>query len=299
MRLKKAISKKTVNTVNMVESQRCCPCCGRIINGTVKDEKTRFAVKTGTKLLVKTGSKELLGGGATSVGATLGATIGSVVTVVGTAIGAFVGGAAGHILADKALDKAYDSLEDEFCPKTYIYCCNQCNLTWTSNDIDDRQIIIDKYRSKYYRLSLKDPEPPTKNVDKSDAIDTSFYWVILLCFLPLICLLMLHFLSYMAYIFTFTLWDPTDTTWGYITSFGIKAIIGSLALFFLVGLYYIYKKISLVINYNREMKKYKDICKSNREFNLELHSRLLNELNSILERKHMRLENSLDYSIGL
>ena len=47
------------------------------------------------------------------------------------------------------------------------------------------------------------------------------------------------------------------------------------------------------------MKKYKDICKSNREFNLELHSRLLNELNSILERKHMRLENSLDYSIGL
>lgn len=281
----------------MVENQRYCPCCGRTINGTIKDENTRVAVKTGTKLLIKTGSKELLGGGATSVGATLGATIGSVVPVVGTAIGAFVGGATGHILADKALDKAYDSLENEFCPKTYIYYCSQCNLTWTSNDIDDRQIIVDKYRSKYFRQSLKNPEPPTKKVDMSDAIETSFYWVLILCCFPLLILFVLHSLSYMAYIFTFTLWDPTDTTWGYITSFGVKALIGSLALFSLVGLYYIYKRISLSITYNREMKKYNDICNSNREFNLKLHSKLLNELNSILDRKHMILEKSLDYSI--
>ena len=264
----------------MLENQRCCPCCGHIINGTIKDENTRVAVKTGTKLLIKTGSKELLGGGATSVGATLGATIGSIVPVVGTAIGAFVGGAAGHILADKALDKAYDSLEDKFCPKTYIYYCSQCDLTWTSNDIDDRQIIVDKYRS-----------------NMSDAIETSFYWVLILCCFPLLFLFVLHSLSYMAYIFTFTLWDPTDTTWGYITSFGVKALIGSLALFSLVGLYYIYKRISLSIIYNREMKKYNDICNSNREFNLKLHSKLLNELNSILDRKHMILEKSLDYSI--
>lgn len=281
----------------MLENQRCCPCCGHIINGTIKDENTRVAVKTGTKLLIKTGSKELLGGGATSVGATLGATIGSIVPVVGTAIGAFVGGAAGHILADKALDKAYDSLEDKFCPKTYIYYCSQCDLTWTSNDIDDRQIIVDKYRSKYLRQSLKNPEPPTKKVDMSDAIETSFYWVLILCCFPLLFLFVLHSLSYMAYIFTFTLWDPTDTTWGYITSFGVKALIGSLALFSLVGLYYIYKRISLSIIYNREMKKYNDICNSNREFNLKLHSKLLNELNSILDRKHMILEKSLDYSI--
>lgn len=278
-----------------MENQRCCPCCGRTINGTIKNENTRVAVKTGTKMLIKTGSKELLGGGATSVGATLGATIGSVVPGVGTAIGAFVGGAAGHILADKALDKAYDSLENEFCPKTYIYYCGQCNLTWTSNDIDDRQIIVDKYRSKYFRQSLRDPEPPTKKVDMSDAIETSFYWVLILCCFPLLFLFMLHFLSYMAYIFTFTLWDPTDTTWGYITGFGIKALIGSFALFSLVGLYYIYKKISLSIIYNREMKKYNDICRSNREFNIKLHSKLLNELNSILDSKHMKLEKNLDY----
>lgn len=43
------------------------------------------------------------------------------------------------------------------------------------------------------------------------------------------------------------------------------------------------------------MKKYQAICKSNEEHNLEIHKKLLCELNSILEKKNMRLENSLDY----
>lgn len=278
-----------------MENQKECPCCGCLINGELKDETTRIAVKTSTKMLVKTGSKTFLGEGATSVGATIGATLGSVIPGVGTAIGTVLGGAAGHILADKALDKVYDSLENEFCPKTYIFHCNQCNLTWTSNDIDNREIIVKAYRNKYYSLRLENPEPPTKNVDMSDTIKTSIYWVIILCCFPMAFLLILHLCAYMAYIFTFTLWDPTDTTWGYITSFGIKAIIGSLILFSLVGFYYLYKKISLAIIYKKEMKKYQAICKSNEEHNLEIHNKLLRELNSILEKKNMRLENSLDY----
>lgn len=278
-----------------MENQRYCPCCGRLITGILKDETTRIAVKTGTKMLVKTGSKTFLGEGATSIGATIGATVGSVIPIVGTTIGAVVGGTAGHILADKVLDKTYDTLENEFCPKEYIYNCDQCNLTWTSNDIDDREIIVKKYRNKYYRMCLIDPQPPSKNVDMSDTIKTSTYWAILLCCFPMGILFILHLFAYMAYIFTFTLWDPTDTTWGYITSFGKNAIIGSFALFCLVGLYYLYKKISLIIIYNKEMKKYQDICKFNRKYNLDLHNNLLSELNSILEKKNLKLENNLYY----
>ena len=236
--------------------ERTCPCCGEIIQGHMNNENLRKGIKFGTKTAIKFGAKELLGGGATSTGAAIGATLGSVVPVVGTYVGAVIGGAVAHVAADAALDAVYDEAEKRIAPQTHYFYCYNCNLEWNSYETDARNILISNYES-HYRLRAKAlPEPPTKDAKTGDLWEGTLWASLLWTLIPIGGLLGLHMLSWCTYIFTFTLWDPRDTTWGYITSCFLWALALTGVAILICLIIHCAKKIQAIMKYKSAYAKY-------------------------------------------
>lgn len=262
-----------------------CPCCGRQIQGEVISNTTSDEMKAGIKFGVKTGSKLALGGGATTTGAAIGAAVGSIIPVVGTYIGAAVGGAVAHYAADIALDAAYDAVANELCPGDYGYYCDSCDMYWTSQDHDDIQIIIWNYQRKYQDRCLSLPEEPTYSFNPLVDILIPIGIGAGIGFIPLLFSMMFNLLALMAYLFTFTLWDPTSTTQGWIES--SKTI-----LFYGIGIGAIGGIVYCIFHYYEEEKRYADACAQYKksysetvEYNNELAKSLNEELKDLLESK--------------
>lgn len=265
--------------------ERKCPCCGNWVFSTTNNENLRKGIKFGTKTAIKYGAKELLGGGATSTGAAIGASIGSVVPVIGTFVGGVIGGAVAHVAADAVLDVAYDEAEKRIAPQIHYFHCYTCDLEWTSFETNDRDILINNYRSKYFQRSKRLPEPPTKDAGTKDLWEgllvTSLLWTLA----PILILFALHICSWTAYLCTFTLWDPRDTTWGYITTTFWWALGLSGIAFFICLIYHIVKKIQAVMRYKSAYAKYEKKFVEVSKHNATLGKQLNDELNDILKRK--------------
>ena len=92
---------------------------------------------------------------------------------------------------------------------------------------------------------------------------------------------MIHLLSWMAYLFTFTLWDPRETTWGWITTVFTYALC-AIGIGLLGGLiyggyhYYEYNK-----SYNEEQKRHDDAVSFNKQLEDRLYAEMWEELNDI------------------
>lgn len=268
--------------------ERNCPCCGGLVFSTTNNENLRKGIKFGTKTAIKYGAKELLGGGATSTGAAIGASIGSIVPVVGTFVGGVIGGAVAHVAADAVLDVAYDEAEKRIAPQNHYFHCYKCDITWNSFETDDREILINNYENRYIDRSRNLPESPTKDAGTEDiwggVLLTSLLWTLL----PIGGLFVLHGCSWFAYIFTFTLWDPRDTTWGYITSFFLWALALSGIALLICLIYHCVKKIQAVMRYKAAYAKYEKELLEVSEYNAKIEKKLKKELNAILERKGLK-----------
>lgn len=166
----------------------------------------------------------------------------------------------------------------------YTFNCPKCNLEWSWYDTDPRRIIINNYINRY-RSSMKDnPIPPSKEEVRDNPLDNIWY-IIGLALLPVIFLFSLHILAYIAYFCTFTLWDPTDTTWGYITGYSYWAFIVTGIIFILMICKYGWNKIQLIMKYKENMKEYQRKCNESEKYNERVKNKQLKELNEILLNK--------------
>lgn len=153
----------------------------------------------------------------------------------------------------------------------------------------DLEALMEKYKKRYSLLCKKNPAPPVCNneVDVSDTVFTSFYTILFIGGFPLAFLFAFHILSWVLYLFTFTFWDRRDITWGYITNWGLWVLLGSVALFVLIGVYYLFQKLMGNIRNNQIMKQYEKECAENKAFNENLIKNLTDELNSVLKSHNM------------
>ena len=268
--------------------ERNCPCCGGLVFSTTNNENLRKGIKFGTKTAIKYGAKELLGGGATSTGAAIGASIGSIVPVVGTFVGGVIGGAVAHVAADAVLDVAYDEAEKRIAPQNHYFHCYKCDITWNSFETDDREILINNYENRYLCRSRNLPEPPTKDANTQDLWEGISLNLLLWTLIPIGGLFALHICSWTAYLCTFTLWDPRDTTWGYITTTFWWALAISGIVLFICLIYHCVKKIQAVMRYKSAYAKYEKELIEVSEYNAAVEKQLREELNGILRKKGLK-----------
>lgn len=166
----------------------------------------------------------------------------------------------------------------------YTFNCPKCNLEWSWYDTDPRRIIIDNYVNRY-RVSMKsNPMLPSKEKLSYNPFDNIWY-IVGFALLPVLLLLLLHFLSYVAYFCTFTLWDPTDTTWGYITGYSYWAFIVTGIIFVFMICKYGWQKNQSAMQYKEKVKYCKNICSENKKYNETIEKELIEELNEILSNK--------------
>ena len=92
-------------------------------------------------------------------------------------------------------------------------------------------------------------------------------------------------MAYVAYFCTFTLWDPTDTTWGYITGYSYWAFIVTGIIFVVMICKYVWDKIQLSMKYKEKTKEYQKECSENEKYNKDIKNEQLKELNEILLNK--------------
>lgn len=169
----------------------------------------------------------------------------------------------------------------------YTFHCPQCGLTWSWYDTDAKEILIDNYKKKY-ESSLKEyPQEPSVVVDEIDFSSGTIFTIIGIGCIPFLFLFGLHILSYMVFFFTFTFWDPRDTTWGYITGYGFWALMVSLGLLALMILSYVYKRVRYSFKNRNAINEYRKTCEKNRIYNENLKRKYLDELNVILSSKDM------------
>lgn len=158
-----------------MDNIRKCPCCGNEISGQVDNPNLRQGVKMGAKFAAKEGVKYIAGEGLSQTAGAIGASVGSVIPFVGTFLGYVVGYSVAHAAQELAFDVAYDAAEEKLATKKYLYYCPSCNLIWTSDETDNRNIIIRNFVDFYNANSRKYPDRPKVNnfFDKHD----SFYTV--------------------------------------------------------------------------------------------------------------------------
>ena len=166
----------------------------------------------------------------------------------------------------------------------YTFNCPKCNLEWSWYDTDPRRIIIDNYREKYINSMKKNPSAPVKK-EVEDNLFKAIWPIIGFAFLPVILLFSLHILAYVAYFCTFTLWDPTDTTWGYITGYSYWAFIVTGIIFVVMICKYVWDKIQLSMKYKEKTKEYQKECSENEKYNKDIKNEQLKELTEILLNK--------------
>lgn len=135
----------------------------------------------------------------------------------------------------------------------YTFNCPKCNLEWSWYDTDPRRIIIDNYVNRYRTCMKGNPMPPSKEEVGDNPFDNIWY-IIGFALLPIIFLFSLHVLAYVAYFCTFTLWDPTDTTWGYITGYSYWAFIITGIIFVFMICKYGWNKIQISIKNKEKIK---------------------------------------------
>lgn len=166
----------------------------------------------------------------------------------------------------------------------YTFNCPKCNLEWSWYDTDPRRIIINNYANRY-RISMKEnPLPPIKEEIRENPLDNIWY-IIGFALLPIILLFSLHILAYVAYFCTFTLWDPTNTTWGYITGYSYWAFIITGVIFIIMICKYVWDKFQISRKYRIRMKEYIKICEYNKKHNEDIKNKHIEELNKVLSRK--------------
>lgn len=170
----------------------------------------------------------------------------------------------------------------------YTFNCPKCNLVWSWYDTDPRRILIDNYRKRYINSIKVSPKAPTKKEIKSNPLK-KIWPIICFIFFPDILLFLLHILAYIAYFCTFCIWDPTDTTWGYITGYSYWAFIIVGIIFVIMICKYGWDKVYISMNYQRRLKKQKRLCAENEKYNEDIKKKLLQELNEILSSKGLIL----------
>lgn len=147
----------------------------------------------------------------------------------------------------------------------------------------DVESLLKKYKNQYIQLRKSTPSEPIES-----SFDPEFgKWLPWLILLPIeieILLLALHMLSWFAYLFTFTLWDPRDTTWGWVTGFFIWSLIvggvligASLVIYLIVK---IVKSVTYQLAYKAYLKEFNEVT----AYNQNLHQRLTDEVNDILKK---------------
>lgn len=143
-----------------MEPIRLCPCCRKQIAGRVDNPKLRQGAKIGTKFAMKQGVKLVASTTIPNATAATGAAIGSVIPVVGNFLGYVAGYAVGHVMQEVALDSAYNSLEKKYATRKYFFNCPECNLTWDSNETDDRAIVLRNFVDYYNANTIPKPLRP-------------------------------------------------------------------------------------------------------------------------------------------
>ena len=180
----------------------------------------------------------------------------------------------------------------------YTFNCPKCNLEWSWYDTDPRLIIISKYVNRYRTFMKDNSMPPSKEKVGDNPFDNIWY-IVGLALLPVIFLFLLHILAYVAYFCTFTLWDPTDTTWGYIIGYSYWAFIITGIIFIVMICKYGWDKIQSSRKYKKMMKEYQKECYENERLNETLRSRLNKELNEILSDKGFSLVENEVFNINI
>lgn len=183
------------------------------------------------------------------------------------------------LVLHSGIDKISEDSKSE-----YTFNCPKCNLEWSWYDTDPRRILIDNYKKRYINSMKVNPKAPAKK----EAAGNPFkgIWPIIgFTFLPIILLFLLHILAYVAYFCTFTLWDPTDTTWGYITGYSYWAFIVSGIIFVIMICKYGWDKVQISMEYKGRLEEYKRLCAENEKYNESIKNEQLQELNEILASK--------------
>lgn len=174
----------------------------------------------------------------------------------------------------------------------YTFNCPKCNLEWSWYDTDPRDILINNYRTRYINSMRKNPDAPTKKEIVDNPLDNIWY-IIGFAFLPVILLFLLHILAYVAYFCTFTLWDPTDTTWGYITGYSYWAFIITGIILVIMSCKYGWNKFLLSRKYKKQMEEYRKECIENGKYNENIKREQLRMLNEILSNRGLFLVTDL------
>lgn len=174
----------------------------------------------------------------------------------------------------------------------YTFNCPKCNLEWSWYDTDPRDILINNYRTRYINSMRKNPDAPTKKEIVDNPLDNIWY-IISFAFLPVILLFLLHILAYVAYFCTFTLWDPTDTTWGYITGYSYWAFIITGIILVIMSCKYGWNKFLLSRKYKKQMEEYRKECIENGKYNENIKREQLRMLNEILSNRGLFLVTDL------
>ena len=142
-------------------------------------------------------------------------------------------------------------------------------------------IIIGQYQTQYRQESMYVPDEPTYSFDATEDILTPVGIAAGGGAFPLIFSFMMHMLAWMAYLFTFTLWDPRETTWGWITTVFTYTLY-AMGIGLLGGLiyggyhYYEYNK-----SYNEQQKLHDDAVSFNKQLENRLEAEMQKELNDI------------------
>ncbi len=147
----------------------------------------------------------------------------------------------------------------------------------------DVESLLKKYKNQYIKLRKSTPSEPIESSFNPE-FGTWLPWLILLPILIEIFLFSIHMLSWFAYLFTFTLWDPRDTTWGWVSGFFTWSLIvggifiaASLVIYLIVK---IVKSVTYQMAYKAYLKEYNEVT----AYNQDLHQKLTNEVNDILKK---------------
>lgn len=178
--------------------------------------------------------------------------------------------------------------EKEDSKNNYIFNCQKCNIEWSWFDTDSRRIIINNYVNKYRNSIKGNPAPPSMEEVGDNPFDNIWY-IVGFALLPVIFLFLLHILAYVAYFCTFTFWDPTDTTWGYITGYSYWAFIVTGIIFVFMICKYGWNRIHLKMKYKEKTKEYERECNENEKFNETVKNECFNALNEILSNRGFTL----------
>ena len=252
-----------------MDNIRKCPCCGNEISGQVDNPNLRQGVKMGAKFAAKEGVKYIAGEGLSQTAGAIGASVGSVIPFVGTFLGYVVGYSVAHAAQELAFDVAYDAAEEKLATKKYLYYCPSCNLIWTSDETDNRNIIIRNFVDFYNANSRKYPDRPKVNnfFDKHDSFYTVGFTVGIL-FLWCLYKVITEDITYGVYEFIMVIavlyWAIIATT-----------------------------KTVFYFNYKEDLKKYANEIEEIDIYNDNLKKDLLQRFNTIVNNNSPRLGETL------